>query len=67
MVEAAQPCTSCRSDIWKVSSLLFGVEPLDPVTFGSAILVLLLTAALAAAAPALRAARVDPVEAFRQD
>jgi putative ABC transport system permease protein len=50
-----------------ISAFLFGVEPLDPLTFGSVAIVLALTAALASAAPALRAARVDPVVAFRNE
>jgi len=50
-----------------ISAFLFGVEPLDPLTFGSVAIVLTLTAALASAAPALRAARVDPVVAFRNE
>ena len=50
-----------------ISAFLFGVEPLDPVTFGSVAIVLAVTAALASAAPALRAARVDPVVAFRNE
>ena len=50
-----------------ISAFLFGVRPLDPVTFAGVLLVLAVTAALAAAAPAWRAARVDPVVAFRND
>jgi len=50
-----------------VSTFLFGVQPRDPLTFAAAAIVLTLTAAIAAAAPALRAARVDPVVAFRTD
>ncbi|HET9385461.1 MAG TPA: ABC transporter permease [Gemmatimonadales bacterium] len=50
-----------------VASFLFGVQPRDPVTFGSAGLVLLLTAMVACAVPALRAVRVDPVVAFRSE
>jgi ABC-type antimicrobial peptide transport system permease subunit len=50
-----------------ISAFLFGVQPLDPVTFASVGIVLALTAAIAAVAPALRAARVDPVEAFRSE
>jgi ABC-type lipoprotein release transport system permease subunit len=44
---------------------VFPVAPLDPVTFTVVPLVLLATAAIAVAAPAWRAARVDPVVAFR--
>jgi putative ABC transport system permease protein len=50
-----------------ISAFLFGVEPLDPVTFGLVAIVLALTAALASVVPALRAARVDPVVAFRSE
>jgi predicted permease len=50
-----------------ISIFLFGVQPLDPVTFASVVAVLLLTATLAAATPAFRATRVDPVEAFRSE
>jgi putative ABC transport system permease protein len=50
-----------------ISTFLFGVEPLDPMTFGVVGLILALTAAIATAAPAWRATRVDPVEAFRAE
>ena len=50
-----------------VSSFLFGVQPWDMVTFGAVAAVLAVTGAGAALAPALRAARVDPVIAFRSD
>jgi putative ABC transport system permease protein len=50
-----------------ISSFLIGVKPLDPVTFVSVALLLTITAALAATAPAWRAVRVDPVEAFRNE
>ncbi len=48
-----------------VATFLFGVDPLDPLTFVSVPLVILLTAAVAAAAPAWRACRINPVDAFR--
>jgi putative ABC transport system permease protein len=50
-----------------MSSFLFGVQPLDPVTFAGVAALLAVTAALATAVPALRAARVDPIVALRQD
>jgi putative ABC transport system permease protein len=50
-----------------VSTFLVGVQPRDPVTFASVTIVLAITAAIACAFPALRAARVDPVVAFRNE
>jgi putative ABC transport system permease protein len=50
-----------------ISAFLFGVQPLDPVTFVSVAALLLFTAAVAALVPAMRAARVDPVQAFRTE
>jgi ABC-type antimicrobial peptide transport system permease subunit len=50
-----------------VSSFLFGVQPWDVVTFGTVAAVLAVTGVVAALAPALRATRVDPVIAFRND
>jgi ABC-type lipoprotein release transport system permease subunit len=45
--------------------LLFGVQPLDPVTFLFVGGVLVVTAALALTGPAWRATRVDPVNALK--
>jgi putative ABC transport system permease protein len=50
-----------------ISTFLFGVQPIDPITFVLVPLVLIATAAIAVAAPAWRAARIDPVEAFRSE
>jgi putative ABC transport system permease protein len=50
-----------------VATFLFGVDPLDPLTFVSVPVVILLTAIAAAAAPAWRASRINPVDAFRHD
>ena len=50
-----------------ISTFLFGVQPLDPMTFLLVPVVLIATAAIAVAAPAWRAARVDPVVAFRTE
>ena len=48
-----------------MSALLFGVQPIDPATFAAVASLLALTAALATAVPALRAARVDPIVTLR--
>ncbi|HET9362305.1 MAG TPA: FtsX-like permease family protein, partial [Vicinamibacterales bacterium] len=50
-----------------LTGLVYPIAPLDPVTFLLVPLVLVLTAGLAVAAPALRATRVDPVVAFRSE
>jgi putative ABC transport system permease protein len=50
-----------------IAAFLFGVTPADPLTFASVAVVVVVTAALASAAPAWRAARVDPVVMFRTD
>jgi ABC-type antimicrobial peptide transport system permease subunit len=48
-----------------MSTLLFGITPLDPITYVAVPAVLLTTTAAASYVPARRAASVDPVEALR--
>ena len=50
-----------------LASLLFGVGTHDPVTFAAVALVLGATAVVAAALPAFRAVRVDPMLALRSE
>jgi putative ABC transport system permease protein len=50
-----------------LGGMLVGVAPIDPLTLGSVLAVLAVTAAMAIAAPAWAAARVDPVEALRAE
>jgi predicted permease len=50
-----------------MESQLFGVGPLDPLSYVSVSLLLLLTAVFASYIPARRAARVDPLVALRYE
>jgi predicted permease len=50
-----------------MASLLFGVNPIDPVTYAAVSLGLAATAFLASYVPSRRAATVDPVEALRAE
>jgi putative ABC transport system permease protein len=50
-----------------LKTLLFGVGPQDPLTFGLMAGLLVLVAAVASFVPAYRATRVDPVVALRRD
>jgi predicted permease len=50
-----------------MESLLYGVRPLDAFAYASAIAVLALVSLAACLAPAIRAARVNPVLALRTD
>ena len=50
-----------------IATLLFQVEPTDPLTFAVVALLLLVVAALACYIPARRAARIDPLMALRVD
>jgi putative ABC transport system permease protein len=48
-----------------ISSLLFGVTPIDPTTYGAAAAALLVAAMAATYIPARRAASVDPMDTLR--
>src|SRR5204863_884342 len=50
-----------------MSTLLYGITPLDPVTYVAVPLVLVTATVLASYLPARRAASVDPVEALRAE
>jgi predicted permease len=50
-----------------MSSLLFGISPLDPAAYVAALAVTIAAAALATYVPARRAARIDPMETLRAE
>jgi len=50
-----------------IGTLLYGVTPSDPLTYGAAALTLAATALLACLMPALRAARIDPAVTLRNE
>ena len=50
-----------------VSSLLFGLEPDDPMTLLIAIVALMVTGVIAALWPAKRATGIDPLNALREN
>jgi ABC-type lipoprotein release transport system permease subunit len=49
-----------------ISGMLYGVSPLDPFTLSGVIVLVTAVAALAALLPAIRASRLNPVEALRE-
>jgi ABC-type antimicrobial peptide transport system permease subunit len=49
------------------TAYLFGLEPMDPVTFTAAAVLLALVGLAACCAPARRATRVDPISALRAE
>jgi putative ABC transport system permease protein len=50
-----------------MQSLLFGVDPVDPLTYAAAAATLAIIALAACAVPAMRATRVDPLVALRDE
>ena len=50
-----------------IRTLLFSVEPLDPLIYGGVALLLVFIAALACLLPSLRATRIDPIIAFQTE
>ena len=51
----------------QIAPLLYQVSPTDPVSIAGAALFLIVVAVLASLIPALRATRVDPIRALRQE
>jgi predicted permease len=50
-----------------LSKILYGVRPVDPLTFAAVPVVLTVAAVLACVEPARRAARIDPIRALRRE
>jgi len=50
-----------------LATLLYDTAPVDPLTFGTTALVLLLVATIASYVPARRGTRIAPVEALRAE
>jgi ABC-type antimicrobial peptide transport system permease subunit len=50
-----------------LASLLYGVSPVDPVSFGAITVLVMAIALVASYVPARRAVRIDPTEALRAD
>ena len=50
-----------------IQSLLFGVKPMDPLTFAGAGLLFIVVTLAASYVPARRAANVDPIKALRAE
>jgi predicted permease len=50
-----------------IKSFLFGIQPVDPVSTGAAILLMVTVATLASFLPARRATKVNPTEALRHE
>jgi ABC-type lipoprotein release transport system permease subunit len=50
-----------------ISSLLFGITPLDPLTYAASGVLIFAAAMAASYVPARRAASVDPMETLRSE
>jgi putative ABC transport system permease protein len=59
--------TVCAAASRLMSAMLYGISPLDPLTFGGVSLLLSGIALLASYIPSRRAIRVDPMETLRYE
>jgi predicted permease len=50
-----------------IRSILYGTSPLDPIVFATMVVSLLLTATAACVLPAIRASRIEPMQALRME
>lgn len=60
-------CLAAASLTNGMEAVLYGVSPLDPITFGAVAALMLLVALAACYLPARRAVRTNPIEALRHD
>jgi ABC-type antimicrobial peptide transport system permease subunit len=49
-----------------IQGALYGVAPIDPISFGVSLVILGIAAVLACLLPALRATRINPITALRE-
>ena len=49
-----------------LSNMLYGVSAADPITLSGVIVIVIVVAFLAALLPSMRAARIDPMQALRE-
>jgi predicted permease len=59
-------CALARAASKLIRSMLWGVQPGDPVSFLAAVAVLLLVALLASVLPSLRVSKINPAETLRE-
>jgi ABC-type antimicrobial peptide transport system permease subunit len=50
-----------------IRSILYGTSPFDPIVFAGMVVSLLLTAIAACALPAIRASKIEPMQALRME
>jgi predicted permease len=67
VIGASLGVAGCAAVSWVLSSMLFGLNPRDPIAFIAVPLFLLTVALVASYIPARRAMRVDPVVALRHE
>jgi ABC-type antimicrobial peptide transport system permease subunit len=57
----------CVATTRYLRAALFGIAPMDPTTITAVVVLLIVSAAVAAVVPALRATRIDPLVALRAE
>lgn len=67
IIGIAMGIAACAAVSRVLSSVLYGVSPLDPITYIGVTLFLLSVAVLASLLPARRATCIDPMDALRHE